>query len=189
MREGNLSRGLYVSFLTQWYHIVKHSLPLILTTQSRLTEETAWLTAVIDEFTKQLVSNEELILNDIAACGGNIEQIHHSKPHGATELMVSYAYDTVNRINVLGILGMHHVLEGAVLSVAHRRAENICNSLLVPKGAFTYLDTHGSLLHDNAHVFIEVLNRIDRSEDRDQIVHSAQIFYKLYGDIFLSLNH
>ena len=99
--------------------------------------------------------------------------------------MVSYAYDTVNRINVLGILGMHHVLEGAVLSVAHRPAGNICNSLLVPKGAFTYLDTHGSLLHDNADVFIEVLNRIDRSEDRDQIVHSAQIFYKLYGDIFL----
>ena len=99
--------------------------------------------------------------------------------------MVSYAYDTVNRLNVLGILGMHHVLEGAVPSVAHRPAANICNSLLVPKGAFTYLDTHGSLLHDNAHVFIGVLNRMDRSEDRDQIVHSAQIFYKLYGDIFL----
>ena len=76
-----------------------------------------------------------------------------------------------------------------MLSVAHRPAENICNSLLVPKGAFTYLDTHGSLPHDNAHVFIGVLNRIDRSEDRDQIVHSAQIFYKLYGDIFLSLTH
>jgi len=189
MREGTLSKDLYVSFLTQWYHIVKHSLPLILVTQSRLTEETAWLTAVIDEFTKPLVSNEELILSDIAACGGSIEQVRHSDPHVATELMVSYAYDTVNRLNVLGILGMHHVLEGAVLSVAHRRAENICNSLLVPKGAFTYLDTHGSLLHDNAHVFIEVLNRIDRSEDRDQIVHSAKIFYKLYGDIFLSLNH
>ena len=146
MREGTLSKDLYVSFLTQWYHIVKHSLPLILATQSRLTEETAWLTAVIDEFTKQLVSNEELILSDIAACGGNIEQVRHSDPHMATELMVSYAYDTVNRINVLGILGMHHVLEGAVLSVAHRPAANICNSLLVPKGAFIYFDTHCSMI-------------------------------------------
>jgi hypothetical protein len=64
----------------------------------------------------------------------------------ATELMVSYAYDTVNRINVLGILGMHHVLEGAVLSVAQRPAANICNSLLVPKGAFIYFDTHCSMI-------------------------------------------
>ncbi len=189
MNDGNLTKALYVSFLTQWYHILKHTLPIILATQSRLIEETEWLTDVIGEFTEQMVSNEELILNDIAVCGGDIEQVRHSRAHMTTELMVSYAYDTVNRINPLGILGMHHVLEGAVLSVAHRRAENICNSLLVPKGAFTYLDTHGSLLHDNAHVFIEVLNRIDRSEDRDQIVHSAKIFYKLYGDIFLSLNH
>ena len=114
MNDGNLTKALYISFLTQWYHILKHTLPIILATQSRLTEETEWLTDVIGEFTEQMVSNEELILNDIAVCGGDIEQVRHSRAHMTTELMVSYAYDTVNRINPLGILGMHHVLEGAV---------------------------------------------------------------------------
>ena len=188
MNDGNLTKALYISFLTQWYHILKHTLPLILATQSRLTEETEWLTDVIGEFTEQMVSNEELILNDIAVCGGDIEQVRHSRAHMTTELMVSYAYDTVNRINPLGILGMHHVLEGAVLSLAHRSADNIGNTSLVPKDALTYLYTHGSLLQDNADVFIGVMNRIDRSEDRNQIIHSAQIFYKLYADIFLSLS-
>ena len=188
MNEGNLTKALYISFLTQWYHILKHTLPLILATQSRLTEETEWLTDVIGEFTEQMVSNEELILNDIAVCGGDIEQVRHSRAHMTTELMVSYAYDTVNRINPLGILGMHHVLEGAVLSLAHRSADNIGNTSLVPKDALTYLYTHGSLLQDNADVFIGVMNRIDRSEDRNQIIRSAQIFYKLYADIFLSLS-
>ena len=188
MNDGNLTKALYVSFLTQWYHILKHTLPLILATQSRLTEETEWLTDVIGEFTEQMVSNEELILNDIAVCGGDIEQVRHSRAHMTTELMVSYAYDTVNRINPLGILGMHHVLEGAVLSLAHRSADNIGNTSLVPKDALTYLYTHGSLLQDNADVFIGVMNRIDRSEDRNQIIRSAQIFYKLYADIFLSLS-
>ena len=188
MNEGNLTKALYISFLTQWYHILKHTLPLILATQSRLTEETEWLTDVIGEFTEQMVSNEELILNDIAVCGGDIEQVRHSRVHMTTELMVSYAYDTVNRINPLGILGMHHVLEGAVLSLAHRSADNIGNTSLVPKDALTYLYNHGSLLQDNADVFIGVMNRIDRSEDRNQIIRSAQIFYKLYADIFLSLS-
>ena len=188
MNDGNLTKALYISFLTQWYHILKHTLPLILATQSRLTEETEWLTDVIGEFTEQMVSNEELILNDIAVCGGDVEQVRHSRAHITTELMVSYAYDTVNRINPLGILGMHHVLEGAVLSLAHRSADNIGNTSLVPKDALTYLYTHGSLLQDNADVFIGVMNRIDRSEDRNQIIRSAQIFYKLYADIFLSLS-
>ena len=188
MNDGNLTKALYISFLTQWYHILKHTLPIILATQSRLTEETEWLTDVIGEFTEQMVSNEELILNDIAVCGGDIEQVRHSRAHMTTELMVSYAYDTVNRINPLGILGMHHVLEGAVLSLAHRSAYNIGNTSLVPKDALTYLYTHGSLLQDNADVFIGVMNRIDRSEDRNQIIRSAQIFYKLYADIFLSLS-
>ena len=188
MQEGNITNALYISFLTQWYHILKHTLPIILATQSRLTEETEWLTDVIGEFTEQMVSNEELILNDIAVCGGDIEQVRHSRAHMTTELMVSYAYDTVNRINPLGILGMHHVLEGAVLSLAHRSADNIGNTSLVPKDALTYLYTHGSLLQDNADVFIGVMNRIDRSEDRNQIIRSAQIFYKLYADIFLSLS-
>ena len=188
MNDGNLTKALYISFLTQWYHILKHTFPLILATQSRLTEETEWLTDVVGEFTEQMVSNEELILNDIAVCGGDIEQVRHSRAHMTTELMVSYAYDTVNRINPLGILGMHHVLEGAVLSLAHRSADNIGNTSLVPKDALTYLYTHGSLLQDNADVFIGVMNRIDRSEDRNQIIRSAQIFYKLYADIFLSLS-
>ena len=188
MNDGNLTKALYISFLTQWYHILKHTFPLILATQSRLTEETEWLTDVIGEFTEQMVSNEELILNDIAVCGGDIEQVRHSRAHMTTELMVSYAYDTLNRINPLGILGMHHVLEGAVLSLAHRSADNIGNTSLVPKDALTYLYTHGSLLQDNADVFIGVMNRIDRSEDRNQIIRSAQIFYKLYADIFLSLS-
>ena len=157
-------------------------------TQSRLTEETEWLTDVIGAFTEQMVSNEELILNDIAVCGGDVEQVRHSRAHITTELMVSYAYDTVNRINPLGILGMHHVLEGAVFSLAHRSADNIGNTSLVPKDALTYLYTYGSLLQDNADVFIGVMNRIDRSEDRNQIIRSAQIFYKLYADIFLSLS-
>ena len=118
--------------------------------------------------------------------------MRHSKPHVATELMVSYAYDTVNRLNVLGILGVHHILEGAVLSVAHRRAENICKSLLVPKGAFTYLDTHGSLLHDNADVFIGVLNRIDRSIDQkiETRLFTLRRFSTNYMAIFFfSLSH
>lgn len=189
MHKGAITKDLYISFLIQSYHIVLHTMPLILATQSRLTEEMKWLKTVIDEFTDQMVGNEGLILADIAACGGNIEEVRCSQPNMATKLMVEYAYYTVNCKNTLGILGMHHVMEGAILSLALQSADNMRNTLLLPIDAFTYLYSHGSLLQDNADVFIGAMNRIDRSEDRDLIIHSAQIFYKLYGDVLLSLGH
>ena len=187
--QGDVTTDDYIAFLSQAYHYVKHTVPLLMATGSRLPEELEWLRVGVGEYIEEETGHQEWVLNDVAACGADKEQVRRSKPNLATELMVSYAYDTVHRINPLGFFGMVHVLEGTSISLADSAADNIRSALSLPKDAFSYLYSHGSLDQDHVEFFKGLMNRIDRPEDQAQIVDSAKVFYKLYGDIFRSLTN
>jgi hypothetical protein len=80
-----------------------------------------------------------------------------------------------------------HVLEGTSTALATQAAQTIQLRLDLPDAAFSYLTSHGSL--DLAHVafFVSLMNRVERAADREAIIHSARMMYRLYGDIFRSL--
>jgi pyrroloquinoline quinone (PQQ) biosynthesis protein C len=157
-------------------------------TGSRLPESQEWLRVAVGEYIEEETGHQEWVLNDIAACGADKEKVRRSKPNMATELMVSYAYDSINRINPLGFFGMVHVLEGTSISLADSAADTIRGALGLPKKAFSYLYSHGSLDQDHVEFFKGLMNRIDQPADQEQIIHSAKVFYKLYGDVFRSLD-
>ena len=71
------------------------------------------------------MGHEEWILDDIAACGGDREAARNATPLPATELMVAYAYDMIQRRNPLGFFGMVLVLEGISVAIASRVAAAI----------------------------------------------------------------
>ena len=185
---GNITLDEYIGFLEQAYHHVKHTTPLLMAVGSRLPEDKEWLRDVVAEYIEEEVGHQEWILNDIAACGYDKEAARHSTPHPETELMVAYAYDTVTRINPLGFFGMVQVLEGTSVSIAENAADKIRETLNLPKKAFSYLYSHGSLDQDHVKFFENLMNRIESPEEQAQIIHSANMFYRLYGDIFRSLS-
>jgi pyrroloquinoline quinone (PQQ) biosynthesis protein C len=174
---GDIDLAQYVAFLTQAYHHVKHTVPLMMACGSRLSDEQAWLRQAIAEYIEEEIGHEEWILSDIAACGGDPKLARDSRPLPATELMVAYAYHGIDRGNPIGFFGMVHVLE----------AQTIQLRLDLQDAAFSYLTSHGSL--DLAHVafFVSLMNRVERAADREAIIHSARMMYRLYGDIFRSL--
>jgi pyrroloquinoline quinone (PQQ) biosynthesis protein C len=186
--RGNTTLNDYVAFLTQAYHHVKHTVPLLMAVGSRLPGEYEWLREAVAEYIEEELGHQEWILNDIAACGYDKEVVRNGLPGQATELMVSYAYDMIARVNPLGFFGMVHVLEGTSISLADNAADSIRESLSLPKKAFSYLYSHGSLDLEHVKFFEELMNRLENEQDQAQIIHSARIFYKLYGDIFRSLN-
>jgi len=186
--RGNTTLNDYVAFLTQAYHHVKHTVPLLMAVGSRLPGEYEWLREAVAEYIAEEIGHQEWILNDIVACGFDKEVVRNSLPGRATELMVSYAYDTIARVNPMGFFGMVHVLEGTSIALADNAANHIRESLFLPKEAFSYLYSHGSLDIEHVKFFEELMNRLNNQQDQAQIVHSAKVFYKLYGDIFRSLN-
>lgn len=186
---GNISLETYIAFLTQAYHHVKHTTPLLMTCGGRLAAEYEWLRTAIGEYIEEEMGHQEWVLNDIQACGADKEAVRNSQsPETAasqpTEFMVAYAYDMINRVNPIGFFGMVLVLEGTSTAVATQAGEQIMDKLNLPKTAFTYLMSHGSLDISHVAFYESLMNQINNPDDQAIVIHAAKNFYKLYGDIF-----
>jgi len=190
--KGNISLEVYRAFLTQAYHHVKHTTPLLMSCGGRLPGHYEWLRTAIGEYIEEEMGHQEWVLNDIAECGGDKEAVRASKsPENsastATEVMVAYAYDMISRVNPVGFFGMVLVLEGTSTAVATEAGETLMKSLNLPKKAFSYLLSHGSLDISHVSFYESLVNQISDENDQVCLIHSAKIFYKLYGDIFRTI--
>lgn len=186
---GNITLDDYVAFLGQAYHHVKHTVPLLMSVGAKLPENKEWLREAVAEYIEEELGHQEWILNDIAACGFDKKVVRTSTPNYSTELMVAYAYDMVNRINPLGFFGMVLVLEGTSVNMAEKAADKICSKLSLPKSAFSYLYSHGSLDQGHMKFYENLMNQVEDNDEQTLVIHAAKRFYRLYGDIFRSLHN
>lgn len=184
---GTATRAQYIAFLTQAYHHVKHTVPLLMACGARLPERLEWLREAIAEYIEEEIGHQEWILNDIRACGGDAEAVRHGQPALPTELMVAYVYDRIARHNPASFFGMVNVLEGTSIALATQAADVLRTSLRLPPQAFSYLTSHGSLDIGHVEFFRKLMNRLDDADDRAAVVHTARVVYRLYGDLFHSL--
>lgn len=184
---GRVTREAYIAFLAEAYHHVKHTVPLLMACGSRLTERHAWLRDGLVAYIAEEHGHERWILDDIAACGADPDRVVARGPSLATELMVSFVYDQVERVNPLSLFGMVFVLEGTSVSIATRAAATIANKLGLPNDALRYLLSHGSIDQKHIEDFAHLVNRFDAARDRAAVVHTARVIFKLYGDMFRGL--
>ncbi len=185
--EGDVDRETYVAFLTQAYHHVKHTVPLLMACGAALPPRHDWLLPALAEYVAEEIGHEAWILDDISESGGDSAAVRAGRPALPCELMVSYAYDAINRGNPLAFFGMVHVLEGTSVRAATAAANALQARLGLPKAAFTYLLTHGDLDHDHVGFFVRLMDRIEDPADQAEIVHASRVFARLYGDIFRAL--
>jgi pyrroloquinoline quinone (PQQ) biosynthesis protein C len=185
--RGEISLQSYTAFLVQAYHHVKHTVPLLMACGSRIPMEKEWLRTAVAEYIEEETGHQEWILNDIRACGEDPEIHRHGQPGPETELMVAYAYDTINRGNPVGFFGMVLVLEGTSIKLATSAARAIQERLALPDNAFSYLASHGSLDIGHMKFYESLVNRLDDEADRQAVIHTANMMYRLYGDVFRSL--
>jgi pyrroloquinoline quinone (PQQ) biosynthesis protein C len=186
---GEITRELYVEFLTQAYHHVRHTVPLMMAVGCRIPERLAWLQHEILHYLEEEEGHDEWILNDIEAAGANRAAAARSQPDLATDAMVAFAYDMVARRNPVGFFGMVYVLEGTSVALALRAADRLQHTLALPNRAFTYLRSHGTLDQQHVHHLAGILNRLDCDEDREAVVRCAQSIYWLYANMFRRLGH
>lgn len=184
---GRVGLATYVAFLTEAYHHVKHTVPLLMACGSRLPERLAWLGAGLVKYIHEEHGHERWILGDIAACGADPVAAIARGPGLPTELLVSFAYDTIQRGNPVGLFGMIYVLEGTSVTIASAAADIIQRGLSLPSQALTYLRSHGTVDLEHIGDFEQLVNRLDHREDRLAVVHCARVVFRLYGDVFRSL--
>jgi long-chain acyl-CoA synthetase len=101
---------------------------------------------------------------------------------------VSYAYDVIQRRNPVGFFGMVLVLEGTSAAIASSAAAIIKKHLNLPDNAFSYLISHGVLDQSHMKFLQNLMNCITNNEDQNTVIHCANMFYRLYGNIFHAIS-
>ena len=187
--KGEVSLEAYIAFLTEAYHHVKHTTPLLMYCGAHLPERYEWLRDAVAEYIEEELGHQEWILNDINACGADAEKVRSGQPKQATEFMVAYAYDMIHRVNPIGFFGMVLVLEGTSVALATQAGAAIKKSLGLGDQAFSYLTSHGSLDVSHTDFYEKIVNKIESQHEQALLIHSAKNFYCLYGNIFRDLGN
>lgn len=180
---GRFDLDTYVRFLTNAYHHVRHTVPLMMACGARLPDRLRWLLPLLREYIDEEIGHDAWILDDLAACGVPRDDTLASRPDHTVEVMVAYVHDYINRVNPVGFLGMVHVLEGTSTALATETARRAQQKLGLPDSAFTYLRSHGDLDQDHVAFFERLINRLDSTEDLDAVIHVANQVYRLYGGV------
>jgi pyrroloquinoline quinone (PQQ) biosynthesis protein C len=179
-------RGLYLDFLAEAYHHVKHTFPLLALAASRTSDE-RYQDALV-EYMEEERGHEKWILNDIRALGGDPDAVRDGQGGPACRIMVGYAYYAIEHISPYAFLGSVHVLEGMSVLLADQLADVMKASLgLENDDGFSYLRTHGSLDSEHVAFFRTLVDGFDDRKTQRIIIDNATIFYRLYGSIFRDL--
>jgi len=191
VQRGNIDKAMYIAFLTQAYHHVKHTVPLLMACGGKLSAEYEWVRDAIAEYIDEEKGHQEWILNDIKACGGDAERVRKNLGEGSVgqpiELMVSYLYHNIDRHNPLALFGMVWVLEGTSVGIGGQMAEMIQSRLELPAEAMTYLVSHSVLDQSHLQFFEQLMNQITDPVDQQVIIDSANMVFDLYGQMLRAL--
>jgi pyrroloquinoline quinone (PQQ) biosynthesis protein C len=183
---GRVPRSLYIEFLAQAYHHVRHTCFLM----SLAAEKTAdsKYRAALKTYMAEEDGHEQWILDDITAMGGDADAVACSRARPPCRAMVGYAHYAIDWISPYSLLGMIHVLEGTSAELATKAANALENSFgLTSSEGLVYLRSHGALDVDHAAFFKDLINQICNPSAMPAIIDTATMMYWLYGNIFHDL--
>ncbi|SFV68321.1 long-chain acyl-CoA synthetase [hydrothermal vent metagenome] len=185
--NGNITKETYIEYLIQAYHHVKHTIPLLMLSGSKIPFEKEFIRTALAEYIKEELGHQEWILQDIQNCGVDTSNIRYAKGNKATEDMITFIYNYINKINPIGFLGMVFVLETTSTQLATTAANKIKSSLNLPQECFHYLTSHGSLDVQHIHFFTSLVNQINDPKDQEDIIEVAENIFILFANIFRSI--
>jgi len=186
---GAISRETYIAYLTEAYHHVKHTVPLMQAARAGLDDAHQRFREALDEYIAEETGHEEWILNDIRNCGGDPEAVRNGTPRAATQAMVDYAYDYIRRVNPMGFFGMVLVLEGTSVRLATQGAEAVARNLGLGPQCFSYLTSHGALDQEHLVFFQNLMGEVDDPADQAAIIEVANGVFTLFAGVFAAIPH
>jgi acyl-CoA synthetase (AMP-forming)/AMP-acid ligase II/pyrroloquinoline quinone (PQQ) biosynthesis protein C len=184
--SGAITKAAYIAYLTQAWHHVRHTVPLLQATRDHVRGRPE-ITTALNEYIAEESGHDEWILSDIAAAGGDAEAVRRSPPAPATAAMIAHAYHKIRTGNPVGFFGMVYVLESVSVALAQRGASAVAHNLGLPPEAFTYLTSHGSLDQDHMRFFAELVNGLTEQDDLAAITAMAKDMFGLFGAVFATI--
>ncbi|CAN5207402.1 iron-containing redox enzyme family protein [soil metagenome] len=186
---GAISRDTYIAYLTEAYHHVKHTVPLMQAARARLDDGHDRFRHALDEYIAEETGHEHWILSDIENCGGDAEAVRLGQPRETTRRMVAFAYDYIAKVNPMGFFGMVFVLEGTSVRLATQGAEAVAKNLGLGPECFSYLTSHGALDMEHLVFFQKLMDEVTDPDDQAAIIEVAKAIFERFADVFRSIPH
>ncbi|MBP2846069.1 iron-containing redox enzyme family protein [Dickeya oryzae] len=172
-RQGTITGEMYVAFLTQIYHHVSYTVPLLMAASGRVPQHQEWARQALTAYLNAEYGYKASLRRKIRACGVEMDTWHQRAVAEWIELMAAYFYDQIQRGNPMSIFGLMHVLEGLNLNMTTSTTGQ--SSSRAP--------TNQTPLP----CFATLMDNINDSADQAAIIHAAHVVYRLYGDMLRSL--
>ena len=182
---------LYVSYLGQAYHHVRHTCPLLRAALDRCNSEDRALAGALREYILEEEGHEAWILDDIRDLVGPATVEHTIEYEGdpPVRALVGFMYDAIARRGPHAMLGMVNVLEGMSVQLAEKAAAAIAGHIgETPDQGFRYMMSHGSLDQEHVVFFRDLVNDISDPASQAQIIDTANMVYYLWGRMFDELD-
>jgi pyrroloquinoline quinone (PQQ) biosynthesis protein C len=180
------AKETYLAFLTQAYHHVRHTFPLLALAASRTGDE-RYQDALV-EYMEEERGHEKWILDDIRALGGDAAAVAAGEAGPACKVMVGYTYYAIEHISPYAMLGSVHVLEGMSVLLADQLADSLKAKFGISDDVgFSYLRSHGALDQEHVAFFRTMINGFTDESIQNLIIAQSKMFYRLYGGIFHEL--
>jgi pyrroloquinoline quinone (PQQ) biosynthesis protein C len=186
---GRISRETYIAYLTEAYHHVKHTVPLMQAARAGLDDAHDRFRHALDEYIAEETGHEHWILSDIKNCGGDPEAVRNGQPREATQRMVDFAYDYIAKVNPMGFFGMVFVLEGTSVRLATQGAEAVAKNLNLGPECFSYLTSHGSLDMEHLVFFQKLMDEVEDPTDQAAIIEVANAIFERFANVFRAIPH
>lgn len=189
LRDG-IDRDLYVSYLGQAYHHVRHTRPLLATAAGRCGPGDERLRDALFGYIAEEDGHEAWILDDIRAVGGedDVARVTGSQGGPAVRALVGYMYYAIDRVSPYAMLGMVYVLERTSTELATRAASAIARGLGArPDAGFSYLSSHGEIDREHVRFLKDILEGIDAPHLQAVVTDTANMVYRLWGAMFADL--
>jgi len=187
--QNGVDRDLYIAYLSEAYHHVRHTCPLLAHALAHCPKGDDVYRAALLEYLDEEKGHEEWILNDISHVGGDADAVREGEGDWPVRTMVSWVYYAVQFLNPYAMLGMVLVLEGTSVDIASAGADAVRKRLGMEgqSEGFSYLTSHGAIDQDHLVFFEKLVNTVDGSENRRAVIDTANMVYQLWGEMFSKL--
>lgn len=184
---GRISMTTYLALLTETYHHVRHTVPLLRLVRARTVNAEERLRRAVHQQFVEAWGFDSLLLRDIGECGGDAHAARIGRPAPATRKLVEFAYDSVEQHNPLGVFGMIYALEATRARLAAPVARAISTVLNVGPEGLRYLSSRAEAGEENLMAIERLMEQIDDPADQTAIAEVTHTTFALMADFFQAL--
>lgn len=175
-----MDRERYLRFLRELYALVWHFNPVSAAAAARLPANLRFLQAFLYSHMAEEEGHDEWVLGDVAAIGGDVEDVRRSLTASApaTQSFIAFNYWNAER-SPASVLGMLFVLEVLASVYGEPVAEAQRERLFLNGDAgVSFLASHASKDAEHMADLRTVLDQLDDQAAQDAIVNSVRVNYE-----------